>query len=684
MLESKPRTKKRNCKKNMKHLLVNIFVLVIALGFTACGKKTQDKPIVLNPELVFAGKPVTISYDDSKTNLVGKDSINAVFYYCSDFVWNALDVKLEKKQGLWKGTVDVPDSADLVAFKFVSGLDEDIAEGMASYVQLTMNNDTVNPPGAYMSWCLLRAPHFESYSIPGYITDSAQIDTKETFFYWVNQELKIYPEERKDIGYIAAKAIKLNGKGTGNNIIRDDINLILSLDSAGEASDMDLYHAAQMADIYEPGGMWASEIRKLSESKFPNGIVARDNEIWRIFRLADIKEKEEAMAAYVKRFPYEQWKDVHTYNSEDYLGKNFQSVIYNQIINNNNYKLAEEYLHEVPYTNLISSFWHMIQIPHMKEMLPADKLLPIADMLMGEIFGRERTQEDLVYSPNEWTKHILKQQKDAIVDYADILNETGSADKALIWIEKVAPYFDGSSTKFSDLYITLLDKNAHSDKVEDVILKGIAANSISPEMITRLKSIYVDKNGSEDGFDVYFNKLKPQSVIEKEHAEIKKSFINKDIELYSYETLGGDTMDMASLKGKILILDFWATWCVPCKAAMPGMNMAYQKYKDDDDVKFFFVSTMEFNKDFKSQIKQFLKDKGYEFTVLLDMMNPETHKGDYAYSHYAKEFGFSGIPQKIIIDGNGKLRWRSTGYDGSPSALADKISFIIQELKKES
>jgi len=45
---------------------------------------------------------------------------------------------------------------------------------------------------------------------------------------------------------------------------------------------------------------------------------------------------------------------------------------------------------------------------------------------------------------------------------------------------------------------------------------------------------------------------------------------------------------------------------------------------------------------------------------------------------------FSGIPQKMIIDGNGMVRWTSTGYMGSPSALADEISYVIELLKKEN
>lgn len=116
---------------------------------------------------------------------------------------------------------------------------------------------------------------------------------------------------------------------------------------------------------------------------------------------------------------------------------------------------------------------------------------------------------------------------------------------------------------------------------------------------------------------------------------------------------------------------------------MPGMNMAVNKYKADDNVKFYFVDTQEYIKDFKAQTQAFIKEKGYDFTILYDGKNPKTGKYDETYEKYAKAFHFSGIPQKMIIDQNGKLRWQSTGYFGSPSELADEISIIIEYLKAE-
>jgi len=122
-----------------------------------------------------------------------------------------------------------------------------------------------------------------------------------------------------------------------------------------------------------------------------------------------------------------------------------------------------------------------------------------------------------------------------------------------------------------------------------------------------------------------------------------------------------------------VIVDFWATWCGPCKASFPGMQVAVNKYKDNPNVKFLFVDCWENGDDFAVGVKKFIGDNKYTFHVLLDE-KAASGKQEKALSTY----NVDGIPTKFIIDKNGNIRFKFVGFMGnSPEALADDVSNMI-------
>ncbi len=657
----------------------------LALGF-ACNEPidTQNKALVLNPDTVRVGQTLCISYDNAQTELAGKENIEGVYYYWQNWHWVANDLNLEKVRGLWKASVEVPEDAGLIAFKFMADGVEDCGGAMWSYVTFTSDSLGYNLPSSYVGWGMLRNGLFkDEYGIPGYVNDSTLIGD-DVMLYWCNIELKYHPQIGPDVLYYAAKAVKALGKTESFETVRKGVENIIPLDTILH-DEAYLVRGIEIANKVLQDQELAKQLEDYALDSYPNGILARDKEIWRIFRISDTQEKAAAQAEFVKKYPYKDWKDIDTENSMMYLGKNFQSVVYMPIIQHNDYSLLYNYLHELPYDYLYTFFWQMVQNTYRNKQVSAEKLLPIGQALIDEAFDRPQTQKQQVYSPKEWKEYLYNYRKESLLDWSMILDETGSTDKALEWMKILEPIYNGKVEKFSNFYMALLQKSGLQDKALEVARLGVENNAASPEMLEVLKNAYVQEQGSDQGFEMYIHDLKKIELSEEQKAEIKTSFVNEPIALFELETIDGQTINMADYKGKIIVLDFWATWCAPCKSAMPGMNMAVQKYKEDDDVVFFFISTMEIHKDFKEKIQAFITEKGYsDFNVLLDVDNPESHKRDYVYSNYAKTFHFSGIPQKLIIGPEGNLRWRATGFNGSSTALVDEISYIIETLKQGS
>ena len=102
---------------------------------------------------------------------------------------------------------------------------------------------------------------------------------------------------------------------------------------------------------------------------------------------------------------------------------------------------------------------------------------------------------------------------------------------------------------------------------------------------------------------------------------------------------------LSEYKGAILFLNFWATWCPPCREEMPDMQKLYDRYKTER-FKMIAVSI----KDSPVQVMEFFKENRLSFTALLDP------RGDAG-----KKFGINSIPTTFILDKNGHIMGRAIG-----------------------
>jgi thiol-disulfide isomerase/thioredoxin len=145
---------------------------------------------------------------------------------------------------------------------------------------------------------------------------------------------------------------------------------------------------------------------------------------------------------------------------------------------------------------------------------------------------------------------------------------------------------------------------------------------------------------------------------------------------FSLPDLQGNHVSLESLKGKTVIIDFWATWCKPCLESFPGMQRAVEMYKNDEKVAFLFLNTAERgNDDPKSRIEKLLNEHGYTFTVLVDRKNAEIKKYEVSSS-----FGVNALPSKYFIDKQGYTRFKIAGSAGGPAFLKEEIKMIIDLL----
>ena len=87
--------------------------------------------------------------------------------------------------------------------------------------------------------------------------------------------------------------------------------------------------------------------------------------------------------------------------------------------------------------------------------------------------------------------------------------------------------------------------------------------------------------------------------------------LNEQVPNFEFIDLEGEIIKKTDLTGKILIIDFWATWCAPCLKSFPALIESEKEFLENEDVKFLFVNTLEAKGRSGDFIKGFLKKKGF-------------------------------------------------------------------------
>tara|TARA_R110002049_G_scaffold4601_5_gene32789 strand:+ start:1092955 stop:1094292 length:1338 start_codon:yes stop_codon:yes gene_type:complete len=133
--------------------------------------------------------------------------------------------------------------------------------------------------------------------------------------------------------------------------------------------------------------------------------------------------------------------------------------------------------------------------------------------------------------------------------------------------------------------------------------------------------------------------------------------LGKDAPDFSGLTLEEEKVSSKKLDGKVVVLDFWATWCEPCLTAMPVMAEVTKKYKSKDVV-FYAVNVGEE----PSHVRGFLSQQGWGTNVLLDPQG-----------EIAKAFSANAIPLTLVIGKSGKVESAHVGFAG-PEALRERLT----------
>lgn len=619
------------------------FILILAsLSSVAQGEFTYT------PEQPKPGERISFTYTPAKSD--GKTEVFVISM--SGNKPSLTDIKTSFKKGVYSGTFTPDTSANLLAFGFKDGNTLDDNDKNGFFVPLYENNQPRS--GAYANMARMVTQFSEFIGVP-----PSSAKAKDYF----EKEFELYPGNKTGETFFRYLGIRNNlSKDEGAKLIQDEIEKAIK---AGLREKEDYRKIETLYGILRLPEQ-QKFIRQLTREKFTTLDV---KDYYQLFLETDDVEKKEEIYEKVAALAKGNSPDVKDYNQ---LKEYFQPYIAQEYSRKQDWDGFKKAAARIESDRVLASLYHNTAWTMQKLNRNPEYATEIAafaaDYAKAQVKKPTHPKPDMLTN-SQWDMDRRELYARYADTYALLLNKKKEYKKALDYAKDAAINMtNGRSFLYNGTYAMLAEKvlkpKQYQKQLEDFVKKDAADSWVK----SALENAYAAKQGSKDGFEEYYENLKNQAKVNAV-ASLKDKMLNQPPPDFSLKDLTGKTVSLADYKDKIVVIDFWATWCGPCKAAFPAMQDVAKKYKNDPTVQFVYINTMERTENKEKAVQDYLNQSKHDLYVLMDNE-----------SKVSKDFGVVGIPAKFIIGKDGKIKFKSVGFEGA-SALDQELTAMIEFCK---
>lgn len=475
-------------------------------------------------------------------------------------------------------------------------------------------------------------------TMPAGVNRTVNIDQVLTL---LDKELALYPENFQ--AKVAYNSIRYDQKKIDSVVYYNRIQSLLGedIDRSVESFVLSAVRTYAAAGQPEKG----EELRKQFIAENPQSGLAEEQAVQELSSLIKDQEKfPPAAGEFLRRFPTNEYSEQ------------IQLAAITHLLNAHKAEESEQFLNGIgAYAAPMA--WNQLARVYMAADSTLDKAKEMGEHAVAQARTPNPELKPQHLAEFEWKKQQTDVVLGVVLDtYGVILGKQNDNDGAIRAFEEM-------------LY--LLEKQALAEQYEHGLQAYLNAGRLKDAYALASTAVAVEQaNDFIRGehrhlFDELMSKRKGEAghsyddelarLEERGRAFRLEKISSERLNMAAIEgeltTLDGKKVALSDFHGKVVIIDFWATWCGPCKKSMPALQDVYDMYADNDKVQVLVVNAWERVEDRQKVASQFISSAKYTFPVYLDLKDEVIRK-----------FGVTGIPTKFYLDKNGKIQYKEVGF----------------------